>query len=54
MQTINQALTELFLKRHITLDDAMARSSDIDELKSLIAAGGSAAAGGGSSPGVRR
>jgi twitching motility protein PilT len=37
MQTFNQALTDLFMKRLITLDEAMARSSDVDELKTLIA-----------------
>jgi twitching motility protein PilT len=37
MQTFNQSLTELFMKRQITLEEAMARSSDVDELKTLIA-----------------
>ena len=53
MQTLNQALCELFLKRHITLEDAMARSSDVDELKTLIASGGGGGAG-AAGPGVRR
>jgi twitching motility protein PilT len=39
MQTMNQALANLCKKRQVTLDEAMARSSDIDELKQLIAGG---------------
>ena len=39
MQTMNQALANLYLKRQISLDDAMARSSDIEELRNLIAGG---------------
>ncbi len=53
MQTMNQALCELFLKRHITLDDALARSSDGDELKTMISSAGSSGPG-GAVPGVRR
>ncbi|MEZ4404036.1 MAG: type IV pilus twitching motility protein PilT [Kofleriaceae bacterium] len=41
MQTLNQSLCDLFLRRLVTLEDAMARSSDHDELKNLIASGGS-------------
>jgi twitching motility protein PilT len=38
MQTMNQALYDLFaVKRLITLEEAMARSSDQDELKTMIA-----------------
>jgi twitching motility protein PilT len=37
MQTFNQALCELFMKRHISLEEALTRSSDQDELKTLIA-----------------
>jgi twitching motility protein PilT len=36
MQTMNQALASLYLKRLISMDDAMARSSDQDELRNLI------------------
>jgi len=36
MQTMNQALAGLYLKRLISMDDAMARSSDPDELRNLI------------------
>jgi twitching motility protein PilT len=39
MQTFNQALASLYLKRQITLDVAMARSSNADELKDLIERG---------------
>ena len=54
MQTLNQSLCDLFLRRLITLEDAMSRSGDVDELKNLIARGGSLLPGGGSSPGQRR
>jgi twitching motility protein PilT len=36
MQTMNQSLAGLYLRRQISLEDAMARSSDQDELRSLI------------------
>jgi twitching motility protein PilT len=36
MQTMNQSLAALYLKRLISMDDAMARSSDPDELRNLI------------------
>jgi len=38
-QTFNQALASLFHKRHITLEVAMQRSSNADELKDLIERG---------------
>jgi twitching motility protein PilT len=41
MQTMNQALGSLVNRRMITMDDAMARSSDQDELRKLIAEPGS-------------
>jgi twitching motility protein PilT len=37
MQTFNQSLADLVVRRVIALDDAIARSSDPDELRSLIA-----------------
>ena len=43
MQTMNQSLAELFLKRQITLEDALGRSSEPEELKQIIAQGGRAA-----------
>jgi Tfp pilus assembly protein, pilus retraction ATPase PilT len=39
MQTFNQALATLFHKRQITLETAMQRSSNVDELKDLIERG---------------
>jgi len=39
MQTFNQALATLYQKRLITLDVAMQRSSNADELKDLIERG---------------
>jgi twitching motility protein PilT len=44
MQTFNQSLAMAFAKRLITLDEAMARSSDPDELKNVLATGGAARA----------
>jgi twitching motility protein PilT len=42
MQTMNQSLAALYLKRLITMDDALGRSSDPDELRNLINQGGPA------------
>jgi twitching motility protein PilT len=39
MQTFNQSLGVAYAKRLITLDEAMARSSDPDELKNILASG---------------
>lgn len=36
MQTMNQSLYSLFQKRHISLEDAIGRSQDPDELKQMI------------------
>jgi twitching motility protein PilT len=36
MQTFNQALVSLYFKKHITLEMALARSSNVDELQDLI------------------
>jgi twitching motility protein PilT len=38
MQTLNQSLCDLFLRQLISLEEAMGQSSDLDELKTLIAA----------------
>jgi twitching motility protein PilT len=43
MQTMNQSLASLYGRRLISLEDAMGRSSDPEELKTLIAQGGGAA-----------
>ncbi len=48
MQTMNQALCDLYLRRVITLETALEATSEVDELKTMIhAAGGSA---GGTAP----
>jgi twitching motility protein PilT len=39
MQTMNQSLASLHLRRLVTMDDAMARSSDQEELRRLITDG---------------
>ena len=36
MQTFNQSLAQAFAKRLITLEEAMGRSSDTEELKNLL------------------
>ena len=36
MQTMNQSLLTLFQKRMISLEDALGRSQDPDELKQMI------------------
>ncbi|HEY0250965.1 MAG TPA: type IV pilus twitching motility protein PilT [Kofleriaceae bacterium] len=42
MQTMNQALVDLYMRKVISLDDALGHSSEVDELKTMIAnAGGS-------------
>ena len=40
MQTMNQSLYNLYQRRVISLDDAMGRSSEPDELKQMLASGG--------------
>lgn len=47
MQTMNQALCTLFVRRQVTLEEALARSHDVEELKTLIS---SAQGGGGARP----
>jgi twitching motility protein PilT len=46
MQTMNQSLAGLYLRRMITMEDALARSSDHEELRNLINDGQREAAGG--------
>jgi twitching motility protein PilT len=42
MQTFNQSLVDLYIKKHISLEDALGHSSEVDELKTMILnAGGS-------------
>jgi len=43
MQTMNQSLASLYARRLISMDDALGRSSDSDELRNLINQGGGAA-----------
>ncbi len=51
MQTFNQSLASLYLRRLITMDEAMGRSSDPEELKNILAGGGQrGVAGGGPAP----
>ncbi|MCE9578467.1 MAG: type IV pilus twitching motility protein PilT [Deltaproteobacteria bacterium] len=51
MQTMNQALADLVLRRLITIDEAMGRTGDAEELKTMIAnAGGASAQQGGAAP----
>jgi len=40
MQTMNQSLASLFQRRLISMDDAMGRSSDPEELKTILGQGG--------------
>lgn len=40
MLTLNQSLSSLYLRRLITLEEAQARSPDIEELTNLVASGG--------------
>jgi twitching motility protein PilT len=51
MQTFNQALAQLLIKRLITQDEAFGRSSDAEELKNIIASGGGATLAGQQRPG---
>ena len=44
MQTMNQSLASLYSRRLITMDDAIGRSHDAEELRSLVAAGGAGTA----------
>jgi twitching motility protein PilT len=40
MQTLNQCLATLYLRRHITLEEAVSHSSEPEELQQIIASGG--------------
>ena len=39
MQTMNQSLASLYQRRLISMDDALARSNDVEELRTLIGSG---------------
>lgn len=45
MQTMNQSLYQLISRRIVTMEDGLARSSDPDDLRNMIATGGSVPAG---------
>ncbi|WDT71128.1 MAG: hypothetical protein MPW14_07590 [Candidatus Manganitrophus sp.] len=45
MQTMNQSLYELYTKRIISYEDALARSSNVEELINMINRGGGAGPG---------
>jgi twitching motility protein PilT len=51
MQTLNQSLAVLYLKRTITLEEAIGHSSDPNELQQIIASGAAAAGNGASKTG---
>jgi Tfp pilus assembly ATPase PilU len=40
MQTFNQSLCELYLKKQISLEEAFGHTSELDELKTMILNGG--------------
>lgn len=46
MQTMNQSLAQLFLRKIITMEEALGRSSDPEELQNIIANGGGPKIGG--------
>jgi len=55
MQTMNQSLCDHYMRKSITLEDCLARTSELDELKQMIlAAGGSLGSYGGPSNVMRR
>jgi twitching motility protein PilT len=41
MQTMNQSLVSLVTRRIISLEDALGRSSDLDEFRQMMSPGGS-------------
>jgi Tfp pilus assembly ATPase PilU len=51
MQTMNQSLYKLYSNNEITLEDAMARSGDADELRTMIEQGGASRGSGGGNRG---
>jgi twitching motility protein PilT len=40
MQTFNQSLTDLYLRKQISLEEALGHTSEVDELKTMILNGG--------------
>jgi twitching motility protein PilT len=45
MQTMNQALCDLYLRRVVSLEEALSKSSEVDELKTMISAAGGSLGG---------
>ncbi len=52
MQTMNQALLDLYLKQVITLDEAMGRTQDMDDMRQMLSNAGAGQTGGGMKPGA--
>ena len=50
MQTMNQALCDLFMKKTITAEEALGHSSEVDELKTMILNAGGSLGGSGPPP----
>ncbi|MBE9531230.1 MAG: type IV pilus twitching motility protein PilT [Proteobacteria bacterium] len=55
MQTMNQALLDLYLKNTITIDEAMGRTQDMDDMRQMLsnAGAGGAMGGGGMGAGAK-
>ena len=47
MQTLNQSLAALYLRRLVTLEEAMSHSSEPEELEQIITTGGAVGRPGG-------
>jgi twitching motility protein PilT len=45
MQTLNQSLASLYLRRLVTLEEVVSHSSEPEELEQIISAGGAAPGG---------
>jgi twitching motility protein PilT len=54
MQTMNQSLCELYMKKVINLEDCLARTSELDELKQMILAAGGSIGSHANPPNMRR
>jgi twitching motility protein PilT len=54
MQTMNQSLCDLYLRKVINLDDCLARTSELDELKQMILAAGGSLGSHAMPPNLRR
>jgi twitching motility protein PilT len=50
MQTMNQSLATLYIRKQITLEEAIGHSSDPDELQEIIATGNQLPPGRGGGP----